>query len=64
MQFDKQKTKAQLITELEVSRQRIVDLEEGERAAPTSVRELEESEERYRSLIELPPYAIYIHDGR
>ena len=39
MQLDKQKTKAQLITALEVSRQRIVELEEGERAAPTSVGE-------------------------
>lgn len=39
MQLDKQKTKVQLITKLEVSRQRIVELEEGERAAPTSVGE-------------------------
>ena len=52
MQLDKQKTKAQLITALEVSRQRIVELEEGERAAPTSVRELEESERLYRGLFE------------
>ncbi len=41
MQLDKQKTKAQLITELEVSRQRIAESEEGEPPAPTSIRELD-----------------------
>jgi len=59
---DRERTKAQLMSELAAMRRRVAELEASERTVGPMGGELQESEERYRALFERTLYCVYIHD--
>jgi PAS domain S-box-containing protein len=60
---EQQRTKKELIDELATLRNRVRQLEERETNTQQRDSALQESEERYRSLVELSPETIFVHSG-